>query len=357
MDPFTKSMEQTLSTFTGVLLSGLVLAVMVLPFFVHKVEQGLEIFLLVCGLCAVTIAHAWSGHLVLEALKEPWMITAAVLILGLLFKKFGHHTAGVIHAVEQKTGPRIFLFLAVLCIGLFSSLLTAIIAALLAAEIIKLLDLSAKDKTRLAIYTCFSIGFGAVLTPIGEPLSTIVVAKLKDAPYFADFFFLAKLLGPWVIPGLVLFGFLAMRLGKKPVTAPAKTAAPGETYKTIFIRTGKVYLFVAGLVLLGEGLKPLAVRTIPHLSKYALYWLNTLSAVLDNATVASIAVTPELSRDVLLFLLVSLVCAGGLLIPGNIPNIICAAKLDIKTRDWALAAMPVGLALLAVYFAALCIVL
>lgn len=351
-------MEQQISTFILTLLSGLVLAVMILPFLVHKIEQELEIFLLICGLCAATISRAWNTHLVWEALKEPWMITAAVLVLGLLFKQFGHHTASVIHTIEQKTGPKIFLFLAILCIGLFSSLLTAIIAALLAAEIIKLLNLSSKEKIKLSIYTCFSIGFGAVLTPIGEPLSTIVVAKLKDAPYFADFFFLAKLLGPWIIPGLFLFAFLAMRMGKKPVTLPAQNAAPNEeTHKTIVLRAGKVYLFVAGLVLLGEGLKPLAVRTIPLLSKYALYWLNILSAVLDNATVASIVITPQLPHDVLLFLLISLVCAGGLLIPGNIPNIICAAKLEIKTRDWLLAALPLGTGLLAVYFIVLCIVL
>ena len=349
-------MEQTLSTFTLVLLSGLVLAVMLLPFLVHKVEQELEIFLLVCGLCAVTVSHAWSGHLVLEALKEPWMITSAVLILGLLFKKFGHYTGHVIYAVEKRAGPRIFLFLAVFGLGLFSSVLTAIIAALLAAEIIKLLNLPSPEKTRLAIYTCFSIGFGAVLTPIGEPLSTIVVAKLKDAPYYANFFFLMKLLGWWILPGLVLFGLLAMRMGKKSVTVQPAETAPGETYTTILVRAGKVYLFVAGLVLLGEGLKPLAMRTILHLSKYALYWLNTLSAVLDNATVASIAVTPDLPRDILLFLLISLVCAGGLLIPGNIPNIICAAKLDIKTRAWAKAALPLGIMLMAVYFIVLCIV-
>ncbi len=350
-------METQLSTFTFALLGALVLAVMALPFFVHKIEQELEIFLLVCGICAVTVSHAWSGHLLLEALKEPWMITAAVLILGLLFKRFGRYTPHVIHSIEKKTGPKTFLFLAVLCIGLFSSVLTAIIAALLAAEIIKLLDLSPQKKIKLAIYTCFSIGFGAVLTPIGEPLSTIVAAKLKGAPYFADFFFLMKLLGVWVIPGLFVFGLLATRLAQHPVTMPPGEEVPGETYKTILVRTGKVYLFVAGLVLLGEGLKPIALRTIPHLSKYALYWLNTLSAVLDNATVASIAVTPELSKDVLLFLLLSLVCAGGLLIPGNIPNIICAAKLDIKTRDWAKTALPVGAGLLAVYFLALCIVL
>ena len=110
---------------------------------------------------------------------------------------------------------------------------------------------------------------------------------------------------------------------------------------------------MAALILLGEGLKPLAERTIGHLSRAVLYWINTLSAVLDNATLASIEIQPSLPPDTLVFLLVSLVLAGGLLIPGNIPNIICASKLGIKSRDWARAALPVGIICMAVYFAVL----
>ena len=341
---------------TMITLGAVVLAALTLPFFFHKIEENLEFFLLGCGLLAVSLSGAWSGHLVWEALREPVFITSAVLILGLLFKRFGHKTAPVIHRIEQKIGPKWFLFCFVFFLGLFSSLLTAIIAALLTSEVIKLLDLDEKNKIKLTVYTCFAIGFGAVLTPIGEPLSTIVVAKLKGPPYYADFLFLFKLLGMWIIPGLLVFGILGARLAHKPLTSSQTDFHAGETYLTILQRTGKVYLFVAGLILLGEGLKPLAQQTITHLSKYALYWINILSAVLDNATVASILITPELSREVILFLLISLVTAGGLLIPGNIPNIICAAKLNIKSRAWAKTAFPVGLSLLVVYFLILCIV-
>ena len=118
-----------------------------------------------------------------------------------------------------------------------------------------------------------------------------------------------------------------------------------------------MYLFVAALILLGDGLKPLAARTITHLSKYALYWINSLSAVLDNATLASIEIMPSLPKETLVFLLASLILAGGLLIPGNIPNIICASKLGIKSREWARAALPIGLVLMVVYFILLSIVL
>ena len=350
-------MEQQLSAAAMTLLSLIVLAALTLPFLVHKVEEELEIFLLVCGLCAVTISGAWNGHLIAEALKEPIAITAAVLVLGVLFKRFGHWTAHAVHAVETKTGPKTLLFLTVFLIGLFSSVLTAIIAALITAEIIKLLDLPAAAKTRLAVYACFAIGFGAVLTPIGEPLSTIVIAKLKGEPYQADFFFLLRLMGVWILPALVLFGALAARLGKQPLTARPEGKTETEPYKQIWLRAGKVYLFVAALILLGEGLKPLAARTITHLSKYALYWINSLSAVLDNATLASIEIMPSLPQETLVFLLASLILAGGLLIPGNIPNIICASKLGIKSREWARAALPVGLALMVVYFILLSVVL
>ena len=35
------------------------------------------------------------------------------------------------------------------------------------------------------------------------------------------------------------------------------------------------------------------------------------------------------------FALMSLLISGGMLIPGNIPNIISASKLDIKSGEWA----------------------
>ena len=57
-------------------------------------------------------------------------------------------------------------------------------------------------RLRAAIYACYAIGLGAALTPLGEPLSTIVTARLQGAPHNAAFFWLAKLLFIWVGPGL-----------------------------------------------------------------------------------------------------------------------------------------------------------
>jgi predicted cation transporter len=53
------------------------------------------------------------------------------------------------------------------------------------------------------------------------------------------------------------------------------------------------------------------------------------------------------AREAILALLVS----GGILIPGNIPNIISAGALRIGSVEWAKIGVPMGLILLGIYFA------
>jgi predicted cation transporter len=69
------------------------------------------------------------------------------------------------------------------------------LASILLVEIICALPLDRGSKIDVCAIACFAIGMGAVLTPIGEPLSTIVVSKLSGAPYYAGFDFLIRSLG------------------------------------------------------------------------------------------------------------------------------------------------------------------
>jgi predicted cation transporter len=50
------------------------------------------------------------------------------------------------------------------------------------------------------------------------------------------------------------------------------------------------------------------------------------------------------------------VIAGGMLIPGNIPNIIAASKFRISSRFWAVIGLPLGLLLMGVYYFVLFII-
>lgn len=342
-----------------VLLSSLIAVVLFLPLTVHKVEENLEAFLFLCGAFAVTVSKMWSGHLVLTALEDPIKITLAVLIAGLLFRKFNKNIQHLTHWAVKKLGLRWTLFLIVFLLGVTSSLITAIIAALILAEVAVMLPLERKGRIKLVTFSCFSIGMGAVLTSIGEPLGTVVLSKLAGEPHNADFFFLIDHLGWFVLGGILFMSGMASSLRECPIChAPGvKEGADEHSVKSIVVRAAKVYLFVMALVFLGDGLKPLAMQTISHLSANWLYWINMLSAVLDNATLAAIEVTPDINTRTLTFLLMSLIVSGGMLIPGNIPNIICASKLGIKSKEWAKAAFGLGLALMIAYFVILSAVL
>ena len=331
-----------------ILLTIIILLALFLPFTVHIVEKELETFLFVLGILAVTITGLWSWHLLEEALKEPVAISLAVLVTGLLFRKFKHQVNVFVEWLEKKIGLKTTIFVVIFFLSLLSSIITAIIAALVLCEIAATLRLSRRDTVHVIVMGCFAIGMGAILTPIGEPLSTIVTNKLSGPPHNAGFFYLFHLLWEFIIPGVLVFSFIASRV-KDPQVSNL-TQLQNETIKLIVIRAAKVFLFVMALVFFGKGLTPLAEVTIMKLPTWALYWANSISAILDNATLAAAEIVPTMTNKQIEFLLMALVVSGGLLIPGNIPNIICASKFKITSKEWANAAIPVGILAMVIYF-------
>ncbi len=334
-------------------LVGVVFGVFVLPFSVKKVEHNLEIFLFVMGILAVSISQLWSKHLLYESLVEPVKITLAVFVAGLLFRWVRDHIRSIIGKVIHRIGVRWFMFGSVALLGLFSSMITVIIASLILVEIVTALDFDKKTETNFVIIACFSLGLGAALTPIGEPLATIAVSKLKDAPYYADFWFLVKLLGWYVLPGILVLGLMAARLNPQIRKKESLKEDYPESIKNVLSRTFKVYLFVMALVFLGGGLKPIVDTYIVKLPAGWLYWLNMISAILDNATLTAAEITPKMDIVHIQAILMGLLISGGMLIPGNIPNIIAAGKLKIPSRDWACLGIPLGLGLMLAYFVVL----
>ena len=162
---------------------GIIMAlVLVLPFSVRWIEEELEAFLLVMGCMAVSISGLWTGHLVAEALTEPVKISLAVLLFGFAFRRYRAAIIVSISHLSRKLGLPMFSFMLVFGLGLASSVLTAIVAALILVETISALRLDRKIERTLVILACYSIGLGAVLTPIGEPLSTIATARLAGPP-------------------------------------------------------------------------------------------------------------------------------------------------------------------------------
>jgi predicted cation transporter len=332
-------------------LFAIMLLVFILPFAVKKVEEELEIFLFIMGIAAVTVTRQWNMHLLHEALLEPVKITIAVFAAGMIFRFLQKPLAHNINKIEKALGLRLFVFLLVVLLGLISSVITAIVAALVLVEITGHLKLDRKSEINLVIMACFSIGLGAALTPIGEPLSTIAISKLKGPPHNADFWFLMKHMWYLIIPAVFATGILSMFLvGSGRHEGKGLPEAKDEGMKEIGIRTLKIYLFVMALVFLGSGFKPVVDEYVSKVPFYGLYWMNIVSAVLDNATLAAAEIGPSMSLFQIIAALLGLIIAGGMLIPGNIPNIISAGKLKIKSSEWARLGVPLGLVMMTVYF-------
>jgi predicted cation transporter len=352
-------------------LFAIVLMVLLGPFLVPKIEHNLEAFLFVMGVLAVTLSsfesHAnlemlygahiphvgWNMPLIMEAIEEPVIkgIVPAVLVAGLLFYYGRDYVQSAINALLKVVPLKILVFVMIVVLGLCASIITAIIASLLLVELINAMPMERKTRVNVAIIACFSIGLGAVLTPVGEPLSTIAITKLQGEPYHAGFFFLFNVLAVYIIPGCVAMGLLGMVFTGKAEAIKQKVASKSEeTLKDVVIRAGKVYLFVMALLLLGSGMKIIIDKYILTIPPQIIYWVNMISAILDNATLTAAEISPMMGNEQIQAVLMGLLISGGMLIPGNIPNIISAQKLSITSKEWAKLGVPLGLILMAIYF-------
>jgi predicted cation transporter len=334
---------------------------LILPFKVKFIEHNLELFFLVMGVISVTISGLWSSTLIIDALKAPVIIGSlpigifqVVLIIGLLIYFFNRQFEKAVVLLVNKLNMRVFIFLLIFLLGLLSSVISVILAAVLLAEIAAFLPLSRNDRIKLVVICCYSLGLGAVLTPLGEPLSTILVQKLGGAPFYAGFTWPFKHFAIYIIPGVLAVSiFGTIWIGKKTTAASEIKEEHTEGIKAVIIRALKVFGFVAALVLLGEGLKPIIIWFFTKVHPAILYWVNMVSAILDNATLTAIEVSADMSLAQIISIIMGLLIAGGMLIPGNIPNIVAAGKLKISMKEWAKIGVPVGLVLMVIYFAVL----
>jgi predicted cation transporter len=341
-------------------LFAIILVVLIAPFKVKIVEKNLEAFLFVMGALAVTLTNKWAMDLVQLAAGEPVLkgIVPAVLVAGLIFFYGKMAFQSFMNALTKKVNVAVLIFLSTLILGLVCSVITAIISSLFLCEIANLLPLERKDKINFVVIACFAIGLGAVLTPLGEPLSTIAITKLQGPPLYpggpgnAGFFFLMDQLGILIVLGVIACALFGMFYVGKRATKGEITKMGGEEggLREVFIRTGKVWLFVSALFLLGAGMEVLIFKYLTKVPDFILFWVNMVSAILDNATLTAAEISPAMSQRQINAALYGLLISGGMLIPGNIPNIISAGKLGITSSEWAKLGVPMGLILNAAYF-------
>ena len=317
------------------------------PLAVHFIEENIEAYIFIVGIVATLIGSGFDSQLVLKAAEEPVLITVAVVVAGILFGFTRERLDGIFAGLRGRVSRPVLAGLSIFILAILSGVITAIIAALVLIEVVGLLHLQAEARTRVTVAACFAIGLGASLTRVGEPLSALAASALK-LPFMGLFY----LLGPWVLPGVVVASLLAGFFARGDYQEVGVQLHVRETPWAAIIQGIRVYVFVAGLVLVSHAYAATAAQVVDALSNDALFWINTVSAALDNATLVALEVhnmTLPRAREAIIALLVS----GGMLIPGNIPNIVSAGALKISSTAWARIGIPIGLVGLGIYFALL----
>lgn len=355
-------METVLATQTplwmNILLAIVVVNLLVWPLASRWVESHLELFLLGVGLTAVTISGSWSVDFIYETLKYPVNVAFIVLVVSVIFNNYSRYIFRVLFAFFRRVEPCYSFAILIFLLGMTSSLVSVTVSALVLAEVLKVVNLERLATVRITVFACYAIGLGAVLTPLAEPLGLSINNALSVPPHNADFFFLLRNFFWWIMPAILLLavaaGYFARNAG---TTLQMHIREDKETYSSMLRRTLNIYMFVAALNLISTGLRPLAQSTITHLGGKVLFLANAVSVIIDNATLAAIEIVPTISMTDLIYMVIGLAAFGSMLVQGNLPNIVAAEKLGIKSREWAAVAVPVGLVLMGTYFVLLSVIL
>jgi predicted cation transporter len=357
------------------------LLVLILPFLVKWCEHNLEFFFLIMGILAVSVStlfghNLWNGELIIEALKAPVMIGAlpvgifqVVLIFGLLIHFINKPFYLAVNSMVKKISVRFFVLMLIVILGIISSVISVIVSSVILSEIVAALPIARNDRIKVVVAACFAVGMGAVLTPLGEPMSTILIQRLSGPPYYAGFSWAISHFAVYVVPACFALGiFGALWIGRTedrkivtetcgsgpaadPPVADAQAATGySETLRLVMMRAVKVFGFVAALVLLGTGLQPLIEWFLIKVPALTLYWINMISAVLDNATLTAIEINAQMVLPKIIAVVMGLLISGGMLIPGNIPNIVAAGRLKISMKEWARLGVPIGIVMLIILF-------
>lgn len=341
-----------------ILLGLVVLNLLVWPLKSKWVENHLELFLLMVGAAAVTISGMWSKEFIYDALNSPVNVAFIVLVVSIIFNYYSRYIFRVLFVLFRFFEPKYSFAILVFLLGITSSVFSVTVAALVLAEVLQVVNLEREQTVKVTVYACYAIGLGAVLLPLAEPLGLVIYKELAAGPHQADFFFVLKHFFWWIMPAISL---MALAAGYTVRNANAQVELhireDKEDTRSMLRRTWHIYLFVAALTLISTGLRPFADATIARLSGKILFWANSVSVIIDNATLAAIEITPDVTIPNLMYMVIGLAAFGSMLIQGNLPNIVAAEKLGIKSREWARVAVPTGLVLMSGYFVALWIAL
>ena len=302
-----------ISLLAKILLGLVVLNLLVWPLKSKWVENHLELFLLMVGAAAVTISGMWSKEFIYDALNSPVNVAFIVLVVSIIFNYYSRYIFRVLFVLFRFFEPKYSFAILVFLLGITSSVFSVTVAALVLAEVLQVVNLEREQTVKVTVYACYAIGLGAVMLPLAEPLGLVIYKELAAGPHQADFFFVLKHFFWWIMPAISL---MALAAGYTVRNANAQVELhireDKEDTRSMLRRTWHIYLFVAALTLISTGLRPFADATIARLSGKILFWANSVSVIIDNATLAAIEITPDVTIPNLMYMVIGLAAFGSM---------------------------------------------
>src|SRR5271169_3119031 len=110
------------------------------PLAVAKIEHNIELYCLALGVLATILGAGFTRDLILEALHEPVAISVAVIVAALLFGWARPGLDGLFLRLRTRVSRPVLTAASVFVIASISSIITAIVGALVLVEVIGLLQ-------------------------------------------------------------------------------------------------------------------------------------------------------------------------------------------------------------------------
>lgn len=224
------------------------------PLLVKKVEQNIEAFLFLMGVCAVAISRSWHIGLVEEATQEPIIvgIVLSVLAAGLIAHYIGpHFLRGINNALIDGMTMKVIFLEIVVVLGLSAIIITPILPFFLLVETANHLPLTRKTRAKLTIMASISICLGAVLALVETPHSTIAITKMQGALPSINVLPL-ELQSLYIILCILALGLISVFFIEEKVTAlEIQTSESRAGLKNIAIWSAKACMFAGAILLVG----------------------------------------------------------------------------------------------------------
>jgi predicted cation transporter len=126
---------------------GLILVVVLLgPILSKPVERNIEVFFLAAGSLTAGVSGQLSWALLRAAVTEPIALTCAVLVFGVIARLMRRTLDRWIKRLLGLMAAHWIYLILIIALGLLSSVITAVIAALVLVEAIALLNLDRRSE-------------------------------------------------------------------------------------------------------------------------------------------------------------------------------------------------------------------